>query len=45
VGENDFFKVKVDPISRDVIWEGGVHMDPDVLYRNIAGRDYGVPLH
>ena len=44
VGENDFFKVVVDPISRDVIWEGGVHLDSDVLYRNLASKS-GAPLH
>lgn len=44
VGESDFFKVAVDPISRAVMWEGGVHLDPDVLYRNLASKG-GVPLH
>ncbi len=45
VGESDFFKVRVDPVSRAVIWEGGVHLDPDVLYRNLAGRDNSASLH
>ena len=44
VGESDFFKVLVDPISHAVIWEGGVHLDPDVLYRNLASKG-GAPLH
>jgi hypothetical protein len=38
VNERDFFKVRVDPVSRAVIWETGVHIDPDVLYRNIASQ-------
>jgi hypothetical protein len=44
IDESDFFKVVVDPISHAVIWEGGVHLDPDVLYRNLASKG-GVPLH
>lgn len=38
VDENDFFKVAVDPLSQSVIWEGGVHLDADMLYRNLAGQ-------
>lgn len=44
VDECDFFKVVVDPISHAVTWEGGVHLDPDVLYRNLAGKA-GAALH
>ncbi len=36
VDEQDFFKVAVDPVSRAVMWEGGVHLDADMLYRNLA---------
>ena len=43
VDENDFFKVIVDPVSQDVMWEGGVHLDADMLYRNLAGQP-GAPL-
>jgi len=42
--ENDFFKVAVDPISRAVMWEGGVHLDADLLYRNLASQG-SAPLH
>ena len=47
INEFDFYKVQIDPVSRDVTWEGGVHIDPDVLYRNIAlqGASSGAPLH
>ena len=48
VDEQAFFKVRIDPVSREVIWEGGVHIDPDVLYRNIASQgatSHGAPLH
>ncbi len=44
VNENDFFKVVVDPVSRAVMWEGGVHLDADMLYRNLASHS-SVPLH
>jgi hypothetical protein len=43
VAENDFFKVVVDPLSHAVIWEGGVHLDADLLYRNLASQS-GAPL-
>jgi hypothetical protein len=48
VDQGDFFKVRVDPLSRAVTWESGVHIDPDVLYRNIASQaaaQSGPPLH
>ena len=44
VDENDFFKVVVDPVSHAVMWEGGVHLDADLLYRNLASQG-GVSLH
>ena len=44
VAESDFFKVVVDPVSHAVIWEGGVHLDADLLYRNLASHG-GAPLH
>ncbi len=44
VEEKDFFKVIVDPVSRAVMWEGGVHLDADMLYRNLTVRG-SVPLH
>jgi len=42
--ELDFFKVAVDPVSRAVRWEGGVHLDADMLYRNLASQGSS-PLH
>jgi hypothetical protein len=38
VAESDFFKVVVDPVSQAVMWEGGVHLDADLLYRNLASQ-------
>jgi len=47
VNENDFFKVVVDPLSQAVMWEGGVHLDADLLYRNLASQtSHGsAPVH
>ncbi|MBM3341564.1 MAG: DUF2442 domain-containing protein [Betaproteobacteria bacterium] len=42
--EKDFFKGTVDPISSAVTWEAGVHVDADVLYRNLASQA-SAPLH
>jgi hypothetical protein len=44
VDEKDFFKVLVDPVSRAVMWEGGVYLDADMLYRNLAIQG-SAPLH
>jgi hypothetical protein len=44
VDQKDFFKVIVDPVSRAVMWEGGVHLDADLLYRNLASQG-SAPLH
>jgi len=38
VGEDDFFKVVVDPISKVLTWVGGVRLHPDVLYRNLEDQ-------
>lgn len=44
VEETDFFKVMVDPVSQAVMWEAGVHLDADMLYRNLASQA-AAPLH
>ena len=44
IAESDFFKVVVDPVSHAVMWEGGVHLDADLLYRNLASQG-GVLRH
>jgi Protein of unknown function (DUF2442) len=44
VAESDFFKVLVDPVSHALMWEGGVHLDADLLYRNLASQG-SAPLH
>src|SRR4051812_39238720 len=32
----EFEKVSVDPESATVTWEGGIRLDPDVLYHDVA---------
>lgn len=44
IDEKDFFKVVVDPVSRAVTWEAGVHLDADMLYRNLANQ-VSTPVH
>lgn len=34
----EFEKVSVDPATSTVTWEGGIRLDPDVLYHDLAGR-------
>ncbi len=34
----EFEKVSVDPATATVTWEGGIRLDPDVLYQDLAGR-------
>lgn len=36
--EETFFRVAIDPISNAVMWEGGINLDPDVLYRDLASK-------
>jgi hypothetical protein len=35
----EFEKVSVDPVTATVTWEGGIRLDPDVLYRDLVGRN------
>jgi hypothetical protein len=34
----EFEKVSVDPQTATVTWEGGIRLDPDVLYHDVASR-------
>lgn len=35
---DEFFKVSVDPDVATVTWDGGIRLDPDVLYQDIVSR-------
>ncbi len=35
---SEFAKVSVDPESATVTWEGGIRLDPDILYQDILSR-------
>ena len=34
----EFEKVSVDPETATVTWEGGIRLDPDILYQDLAAR-------
>ncbi len=36
--EESFYRVAIDPVSNTVIWEGGMNLDPDVLYRDLVSK-------
>jgi len=42
-----FCRVVVDPTSATVVWDGGVRLDPDILYQDLlsmrAGKGFGPP--
>jgi hypothetical protein len=42
--EDIFSRVAFDPVSNTVTWGGGIHLDPEVLYRDLAGKTHA-PLH
>lgn len=33
-----FSRVAIDPVSNTVTWEGGINLDPEVLYRDLASK-------
>src|SRR3970040_2334672 len=39
LGDIDTFnRVAVDPVENTVTWEGGIKLDPEVLYRDLASK-------
>lgn len=36
--EESFYRVAIDPVSNAVTWEGGINLDPDVLYRDLVSK-------
>lgn len=36
--EERFYRVAIDPVSNAVTWEGGINLDPDVLYRDLVSK-------
>lgn len=39
-----FRRVALDPVSNVLTWSGGIRIDPDMLYRNLATKA-GAALH
>jgi hypothetical protein len=33
-----FSRVAIDPVSNAVTWSGGIKLDPEVLYRDLASK-------
>ncbi len=33
-----FNRVEVDPVENTVMWEGGIKLDPEVLYRDLVSK-------
>ena len=40
----EFEKVSVDPETATVTWEGGIRLDPDVLYHDVAHQKHSDPI-
>jgi hypothetical protein len=39
LSDHDIFsRVAFDPVSNTITWGGGIHLDPEVLYRDLAGK-------
>jgi len=38
----EFEKVSVDPDTATVTWEGGIRLDSDVLYQDLASRSHPI---
>ena len=36
--EQTFCRVAIDPVSNAVTWEGGLYIEPDTLYRDVASK-------
>ena len=42
--EDMFSRVAFDPISNTLTWGGGIHLDPEVLYKDLASKAHAA-LH
>ena len=38
--EDIFSRVAIDPVSNAVTWTGGIRLEPDVLYRDLATKTH-----
>jgi hypothetical protein len=38
----EFEKVSVDPDTATVTWEGGIRLDSDILYQEVASRSHPI---
>src|SRR6185295_15056031 len=42
--EDMFSRVAFDPISNTLTWDGGIHLDPEVLYKDLVSKAHAA-LH
>ena len=42
--EDMFSRVAFDPISNTLTWGGGIHLDPEVLYKDLVSKAHAA-LH
>ena len=42
--EDMFSRVAFDPISNTLMWGGGIHLDPEVLYKDLVSKEHAA-LH
>ena len=38
--EDIFSRVGIDPVSNEVTWTGGIRLEPEVLYRDLATKTH-----
>lgn len=36
--QDEFRRVAIDPTARTLVWDGGIELDPAVLYRDLLER-------
>jgi hypothetical protein len=36
--QDQFRRVAIDPTARTLVWDGGIELDPSVLYRDLLER-------
>jgi hypothetical protein len=40
--EDIFSRVEIDPVANVLMWTGGIRLEPDMLYRDLASKTLAV---
>jgi hypothetical protein len=40
--EDIFSRVEIDPVSNALMWTGGIRLEPEVLYRDLASKTLAI---